>query len=497
MDYLLGIDVGTSNVKAVLYNVDGSLFRQSSFDYDMEQPLPNYAEQDPDIWWEGVLSCLRGLGLTNLNVAAIGVTGQMHSLVMLDEANKVIRKSILWCDQRTEREAKDLEKLVGRDTMQKITGNPPMTGFTLAKLLWVRKNEPENYKRCRKFMVTKDYIVYKLTGVFSADVTDASGMQLLDINKRIWSKELLEKLAIPETMLCPVHESMEVVGKTLPDIERLTGLRTGTPVIAGAGDQAAAAIGNGIIEEGSASLNLGSSGVIFAYAKKPIVDPDGRVHTMCHALPNAWHIMAVTQGAGLSLKWFKDNFYQEEQKKIGDIYYLLNKQAEVIPPGAEGLLFLPYLMGERSPILDPNAKGVFYGITPKHTRGHFVRAIMEGVALSFRDCYEVFKDMGIVVESMRFSGGGSRSDLWSRIIASAIGVELVRMKESEAGTKGMAILAGISCGVCQNIPNTVEKVVSTGNIIQKENNLENVYDIQYTRFKGLYYDLKESSIIPE
>lgn len=495
MDCLLGIDVGTSNTKAFLYDTFGKEVRHASYDYEMEQPKPKYAEQDPKIWWEGVVHCLKALDLKDVNVKGIGVTGQMHSLVMLGKQNEVIRKSILWCDQRTEAEILELERLVGRDEITRITGNPPMTGFTAAKLLWVRKNEPEIYNQCKKIMVTKDYIVFKLTGVYSADVTDASGMQFLDINKREWSKPILNKLDIDESLLCPVHESMELVGKTTDEVELLTGLKAGTPVIAGAGDQASAAIGNGIINAGNASLNLGSSGVIFAYSESPVYDKQGRVHTMCHALPNTWHIMAVTQGAGLSLKWFKDNFYQEEMLKVGDIYYLLNKKAAAVPLGSEGLLFLPYLMGERSPILDPNAKGVFFGITPKHTRGHFVRAIMEGVGLSFRDCYEVFKEMGIKIETMRFSGGGSRSDVWASIIANCLGVDLLRMSDSESGAKGMAILAGVATYVFKDIDQAVDMFVHPGDTISSDHVQKQTYDSLYIRYRKLYLDLKDSEIL--
>ena len=491
MKGLLGIDVGTSNVKAVLYDLSGTEVRKAAFDYDLEQPKPQWAEQDPSLWWQGVLHCLKNLDLAQVDIEGLGVTGQMHSLVMLDGKDQVLRKSILWCDQRTSREVEDLAAITGRNNLTMITGNPPISGFTAAKLLWVRKNEPGLYAKCRKIMVTKDYIVFKLTGFYSADVTDASGMQFLDIKRRHWSKPLLRLLALPDNILCPVHESMAVVGKTTPEIEALTGLKAGTPVIAGAGDQAAAAIGNGVMFDKTSSLNLGSSGVIFAYSKEPVYDLMGRVHTMCHALPGVWHLMAVTQGAGLSLKWFKDNFYKEEQKSGIGIYPLINKEAEAVPAGAEGLMFLPYLMGERSPILDADAKGVFYGISAKHTRAHFARAVMEGVALSFRDCMDVFREMGVKLDSMNFSGGGSQSEVWSAIIASATKTSLFRMRDAEAGAKGMAMLAGLATGVYHDPSAVARLFVKPGAPVVPDPEMESVYDKLYQRYKSVYAALRQ------
>lgn len=492
MDYLIGIDIGTSNTKVVLYDTEGNEVRASSYEYSFEQPKPKYAEQDPEIWWTAVCSCLKDLGLENEIIKGIGVTGQMHGLVMLDESGKPLRKSILWCDQRTEEQVQHMDRLAGKQVIINITGNPAMTGFTASKLLWVKENEPHLYARCKKIMVPKDYIVFRLTGVYSSDVTDASGMQLLDINTRNWSSPLIEKLGFDVDLLCPIHESMEIVGSISQAASIQTGLSEGIDVIAGAGDQAAAAIGNGIIQVGTGSINVGSSGVLFAYSQNPVYDKLGRVHTMCHALPNTWHVMAVTQGAGLSLKWFKEAFYAEELKTNRNIYDFIDKQAEAIETGSEGLIFLPYLMGERSPLLDSKAKGIFFGITPKHTKMHFSRSIMEGVGLSFKDCFQVFKEMGIEINGMRISGGGSKSKIWTQIIADCLMINLVPMQDAEAGTKGMAMLSGVATGVFDTIDEAVSKFVHENDKISFDKEKAITYNKIYQIFKNVYLNTQIS-----
>ena len=359
MNYLIGIDVGTSATKTVLFDEKGTVISSSSQEYPLYQPHNGWAEQKPEDWRDAVLKTLKEVvvqsGVAKEDVKGIGISGQMHGLVMLDEDGEVIRPSIIWCDQRTGAEVEDMLSIMPRERWIEITANPPLTGWTAAKILWVRKQEPENYKRCRHILLPKDYIRYILTGVFATEVSDASGMQLLDVAGRSWSDEVLTKLDIPREWLGDVYESCEVTGQLLFDIAEKTGLTTDTKVVGGAGDNAAAAVGTGVVKDGTAFTTIGSSGVVFAHSSQMTIDPKGRVHTCCCAVPGAWHVMGVTQGAGLSLKWFKDQFCQdyvaEAEKEGVDVYDLINRDIESIPAGSDRLIYLPYLMGERTPHL--------------------------------------------------------------------------------------------------------------------------------------------------
>jgi len=361
MAYLVGIDIGTSGTKTVLFDEKGTVIADALMEYPMYQPQNGWAEQLPSDWWQAVSGTLKAVleksGVSAGDISGIGLSGQMHGLVMLDEKDQVIRPSIIWCDQRTAAECAEITDKVGAKRIIEITANPALTGFTASKILWVRNNEPENYARCKKILLPKDYIRLMLTGEYATEVSDASGMQLLDIGKRAWSDEVLQKLDIDKALLAKVYESPEVSGRINSSAAALTGLKEGTPVVGGAGDNAAAAVGTGVVLEGQAFTTIGSSGVVYAHTNEMHIDPDGRVHTFCCAVPGCWHVMGVTQGAGLSLKWFRDNFCQAEIETAGQMgvnpYFLMDKQAESVPVGAERLLFLPYLMGERTPHLDP------------------------------------------------------------------------------------------------------------------------------------------------
>ncbi len=418
----------------------------------------------------------------------------MHGLVMLDGDGNVLRKSIIWCDQRTAKECVEITEKVGEKRLIDITANPALTGFTASKILWVRNNEPEIYEKCRKILLPKDYIRYMLTGEFATEVSDASGMQLLDIKNRCWSKEVLNALDIPIEYLGDVHESIVVSGKVHKKAAEVTGLKENTPVVGGAGDQAAGAIGNGIIKSGQISSTIGTSGVVFAHLDEPIIDEKGRVHTFCHAVPGAWHMMGVTQGAGLSLKWFRDNFCTNEielAKGMGiNPYVLMTKEAEKVPAGSRGVIYLPYLMGERTPHLNPKAKGVFFGLSAAHTKNEMLRAVIEGVSYSLLDCMEIIKDTGMNPTNVMVSGGGGKSELWRQILADMFNCKVSTNKSSEGPALGVALLAGVGTGVYKDIDEACSIAISENSVQfpKEENSL--VYKRYYEIYKKIYDDLK-------
>ncbi|WP_346898639.1 xylulokinase [Clostridium sp. UBA7503] len=498
MKYLLGIDIGTSGTKTVLFDRGGNPISSSTAEYPLYQPEIGWAEQDPQDWWKAVcITINQVIKDSNINpesISGIGLSGQMHGLVMLDGDGNVLRKSIIWCDQRTAKECVEITEKVGEKRLIDITANPALTGFTASKILWVRNNEPEIYEKCRKILLPKDYIRYMLTGEFATEVSDASGMQLLDIKNRCWSKEVLNALDIPIEYLGDVHESIVVSGKVHKKAAEVTGLKENTPVVGGAGDQAAGAIGNGIIKSGQISSTIGTSGVVFAHLDEPIIDEKGRVHTFCHAVPGAWHMMGVTQGAGLSLKWFRDNFCTNEievAKGMGiDPYVLMTKEAEKVPAGSRGVIYLPYLMGERTPHLNPKAKGVFFGLSAAHTKNEMLRAVIEGVSYSLLDCMEIIKDTGMNPTNVMVSGGGGKSELWRQILADMFNCKVSTNKSSEGPALGVALIAGVGTGVYKDIDEACSIAISENSVEfpKEENSL--VYKRYYEIYKKIYNDLK-------
>lgn len=498
MKYLLGIDIGTSGTKTVLFDRGGNPISSSTAEYPLYQPEIGWAEQDPQDWWNAVcITINQVIKDSNINpesISGIGLSGQMHGLVMLDGDGNVLRKSIIWCDQRTAKECVEITEKVGEKRLIDITANPALTGFTASKILWVRNNEPEIYEKCRKILLPKDYIRYMLTGEFATEVSDASGMQLLDIKNRCWSKEVLNALDIPIEYLGDVHESIVVSGKVHKKAAEVTGLKENTPVVGGAGDQAAGAIGNGIIKSGQISSTIGTSGVVFAHLDEPIIDEKGRVHTFCHAVPGAWHMMGVTQGAGLSLKWFRDNFCTNEievAKGMGiDPYVLMTKEAEKVPTGSRGVIYLPYLMGERTPHLNPKAKSVFFGLSAAHTKNEMLRAVIEGVSYSLLDCMEIIKDTGMNPTNVMVSGGGGKSELWRQILADMFNCKVSTNKSSEGPALGVALLAGVGTGVYKDIDEACSIAISENSVQfpKEENSL--VYKRYYEIYKKIYDDLK-------
>ena len=376
MRYLLGVDLGTSGTKTVLFDETGKVIASKTVEYPLLQPKNGWAEQDPKFWYDATIESVKAVLLQSKvnsdDVVALSIAGQMHGLVMLDKDGNVLRNAILWCDSRTQKQCDEITSLVGKQRLIEINANPALTGFTAPKILWVRENEPELYKKCTTILLPKDYVRYMLTGVKAMEISDASGTNLLDITNRVWSDEILEKLNIDKNLMPPIIESSTVAGHITKEIAELTGLKEGTIVAGGAGDNAAAALGTGVCKEGDAFVTLGTSGVIFAHTNKPSIDPLGRVHTFCAAVKNSWTAMSCTLAAGLSLRWMRDELYTLEKdieaKKGNDVYNLMTANADTVPVGSDGLIYLPYLMGERSPVLDPNARGVFFGLTARHTK---------------------------------------------------------------------------------------------------------------------------------
>ena len=499
MAYVIGVDLGTSGTKTVLFDETGKGIASHTIEYPMYQPQNGYAEQNPADWREAAFNTIRAVmdksGVRADEVRGIGLSGQMHGLVMLDAAGNVLRNSIIWCDQRTAAECVEITQKIGAERLIAITANPALTGFTASKILWVRSHEPELYAKCRHILLPKDYVRYCLTGEFATEVSDASGMQLLDIPKRQWSDEVLEKLGIEKSLLAKVYESPEITGTLTAEAAAKCGLQAGTPVVGGAGDNAAAAVGTGVVRDGRAFTTIGTSGVVFAHTSEMTIDPRGRVHTFCCAVPGAWHVMGVTQGAGLSLKWFRDQFCDTEKttaRLMGvDEYYLMDKAVMESPIGANKLLYLPYLMGERTPHLDPDARGVFFGLSGMHTRRDMLRAVMEGVTYSLRDCVEVCREMGVNVSDMMACGGGGASPVWRQMLADLYGCPVKTADSKEGPALGAAILAMVGAGMYDSVPEACDALVHTANVQEPVEANIPVYETFYQMYRSLYPALQE------
>ena len=497
--FLLGVDIGTSGTKTVLFDECGATVASATVEYPLYQPKNGWAEQDADDWYNAAVSTIRTVmtesAIDPKDLVGIGLSGQMHGLVMLDNAGKVLRKSIIWCDGRTTAECEEITRLVGAERLIELTANPALPGFTAGKILWVRNNEPETYEKCAHILLPKDYIRYKLTGAFATEVSDASGMNLLDVKNRCWCDEVLEKLNIDKALLPKVYESPEVTGYVTAEIAALTGLAEGTPVVGGAGDNAAAAVGTGVVVDGSAFTTIGTSGVVFAHTSNVTIDPKGRVHTFCCAVPGCWHVMGVTQGAGLSLKWFRDNFCAEEMqtaKGMGvDPYYLMDKQAARVPIGANKLLYLPYLMGERTPHLDANCRGVFFGLSAIHTKYDMLRAVMEGVTYSLRDCMEILRGMGVMPEEMLACGGGGSSPLWRQMLADVYNCPVSTVSSKEGPALGVAILAGVGGGLFKSVEEGCLKLIRKKDAQLPDKAANAKYEPFYQTYRALYPALRE------
>ena len=485
----LGIDVGTGGTRALIVDERGKIRAGVTAPHEeirMERPL--WAEQRPDDWWQAAIRAIRGAlaeaHLSGRDVQGIGLSGQMHGLVILDSGNNVIRPALIWCDQRSQPQVDSINRTVGSATVLSYTANPVLTGFTLPKLLWVRDNEPELYDRVRKMLLPKDYVRYRLTGEFATEVSDASGTSLFDVVRREWSAPMVEALALDAAILPKCYESVEVSGMISKSVAALTGLSAGTPVVGGGGDQAASAVGNGIVEPGLVSCTLGTSGVVFAHLEQVAYDPAGRVHTFCHAVPGKWHVMGVTQGAGLSLQWLRN------QLAPGTEYEALTTEAAKSPAGAHGLFWLPYLMGERTPHLDSTARGGWIGITAMHTRADLIRSVIEGVSYSQKDCLEIIEQLGAMVNSVRVSGGGGKSAFWRQVIANVLQKPVVTLETQEGSAYGAALLAMVGTGAYGSVPEACRSVIrETGSVMPRAME-SNLYQKWYTTYSSIYPALR-------
>jgi xylulokinase len=492
MTYWLGIDVGTGGTRALLVDAKGKIagsFTGSHEDIHMERPL--WAEQRPENWWDAskqaILGAVAQAKASGRGVRGVGLSGQMHGLVMLDALDKVIRPALIWCDQRSQAQVDAINDLLGKDAVLSYTANPVLTGFTLPKLLWVRDNEPAHFERLRKILLPKDYVRLGLTGEHVTDVADASGTSLFDVARRAWSVEMAARVGVARSHLPEVLESSRISGRISSAAAAVTGLAEGTPVVAGAGDQAASGIGNGIVENGILSCTLGTSGVVFAYMERPEYDAEGRVHTFCHAVDDAWHVMGVTQGAGLSLQWFRNNLAPATN------YDTLTREAATAAAGAQGLFWLPYLMGERTPHLDPAARGGWVGLTAKHTRADLIRSLMEGVSYSQKDCLEVIQQMGVAVDSVRLSGGGARSTLWQQMLADIFGKPVAILENQEGSAYGAALLAMVGTGEYSSVREATKASIREVRVCEPRVEQQEIYEAGYQVYRSLYPAIKSAS----
>jgi xylulokinase len=489
--FFLGIDVSTTATKVLISDDLGNVLAVASTEYSFETPRPLWSEQHPDLWWQGTQASIRAVlqqsGIDSAQIGGVGLTGQMHGLVLLDDAGNVLRPAILWNDQRTQMQCEEIHRRIGKARFIQITGNVALTGFTAPKILWVRENEPEVYARVRHILLPKDYVRYSLTGEYAIDKADGSGTVLMDLHQRDWSEEVLSALDIPRDWMPPLYEGPEVTGKVTLEAAQATGLKAGTPVMAGGGDQAAQAVGVGAVKEGIVALTLGTSGVVFATTNGAFIEPEGRLHAFCHSVPGRWHLMGVMLSAAGSLRWYRDTFAP------GVSYDELLTPAQNIPAGSDGLLFLPYLTGERTPHPDPLARGAFVGLTVRHTLAHCTRAVLEGVAFGLKDSFELMKSAGLgTITQVRVSGGGAKSPLWRQILADVFETELVTVNTTEGAAYGAALLAGVGAGKWPNVETACKMGIRvTGSTLPNQSQM-NAYRSIYPLYRDLYPALRKT-----
>ncbi|MEN6481887.1 MAG: xylulokinase [Anaerolineaceae bacterium] len=491
MKYFLGIDVSTTGSKTLLMDHTGTVIGTCSTPHSLSTPKPLWSEQNPQEWWHATVNSIQTLlkktMIQSNAIAAIGLTGQMHGLVLLDEDGNVLRPAILWNDQRTQAQCDEIHQRIGKERLIQITGNVALTGFTAPKILWVAQNEPEVYARVRQVLLPKDYIRYRLTGRYAMDKADGSGTILFEIKSRNWSPEILSALEIDPAWMPPTFEGPEFTGVVTAEAADLTGLLAGTPVAAGGGDQAAQAVGVGAVEPGIIGLTVGTSGVVFATTPTALIEPEGRLHAFCHAVPGRWHLMGVMLSAAGSLQWYRDTLAPNVS------FDELLKEAEDAPTGSEGLQFLPYLSGERTPYPDPLARGALIGLTLRHTRAHMTRAVLEGVAFGLKDSFTLIQNAGLKeITQVRASGGGTKGALWRQILASVLNTELITVNTSEGAAFGAALLAGVGAGYWHNVQEACQQTVKiTGSVTPDPKQVE-VYQQSYALFNELYPALKSS-----
>jgi len=498
-NYLLGIDIGTTGTRSLVINEDGSIIGSAVKEYPLYTPKPGWAEQEPEDWYDATIQTIKEVleknEIKGSDIKAIGLSGQMHGSVFLDKNNEVIRPAILWCDQRTEPQCQEIYNIFGYENFIKLSYNKALPGFTSPKILWLRENESENYKKVYKILLPKDYVRFMISGVYATEVSDAAGMLLMDIKNRVWSNEILNGLEIDKNFLAELYESYEISSRVNEKTAKLTGLLAGTPIAGGGGDNAAGNVGSGIIRQGIISDSIGTSGVVFAHSDSPVYDPEGRLHSFCHAVPGKWHLMGVTLSAAGSQKWYYDTFgpsksIMQERPDLKK-YKLLDAQAEKVSAGSNGLIFLPYLSGERSPHGDAYARGVFFGISYVHGQDHFVRSIMEGVAFSQLDCLNLMRSLGINSDKIVLIGGGSRSKIWREIICDIFETPLITLKNEEGPAFGAALLGGVGCGLYKSVEEAVGKTVRQADEIKPNSGNFPIYRKTYDIYRSLYKDLKD------
>src|SRR5689334_24162532 len=489
MTHLLGIDLSTTGAKALLIDREGRVVSSATTPLNLSTPHPLWSEQDPHEWWTAAANSIKQAlaegSVTGENIAAIGLTGQMHGLVLLDDNGQVPRPAILWNDQRCGAECDEIRARVTRAKLVQITGNDALTGFTAPKILWVERHEPEIHRRIRHILLPKDYIRYKLTGTLAMDKADGSGTMLFDLRKRTWSSQIVDALNISPDWLPQTFEGHEITGEVTRDAAASTGLRPGIPVVAGGGDQSAQAVGTGVVRPGTIAVTLGTSGVVFAATESPLIEPEGRLHAFCHAVVGRWHLMGVMLSAAGSLEWYRNTFAP------GSEFDELISEASKTPAASEGLLFLPYLSGERTPYPDPHARGAWVGLTMRHGQAHLTRSILEGVAFGIKDMFCLMRDAGLgAIEEVRVSGGGAKSLLWRQILADTLDAELVSVSTTEGAAFGAALLAGVGAGVWPNIDTACAQTISTRDHVTPNKDVVALYDSLYAQYKLLYPTLK-------
>jgi xylulokinase len=496
----VGVDVGTTGTKTILVDHKGKLVAKAVAEYPLHSPQLGWTEQHPADWWTATVQTIREVlqtsGVKPERIVGLGLSGQMHGSVFLDAAGEVIRPAILWNDQRTALQCEAITSKVGRKQIVAETCNPVLTGFQAPKIIWLRDHEPGNYERLAQVLLPKDYIRYRLTGEYATEVSDASGTALFNVPQRRWSDLIIGRLGLPKSWLPRVYESPEVTGAITRLAAEATGLRVGTLVVGGGGDQAAGGVGNGIVESGAVSCTTGTSGVVFAHLDSPVMDEQLRTHTFCHAVPGKWHVMGVMLSAGGSLRWLRDALFAEEKSvsaQLGvDPYELMTAEAERVPPGSEGLVFLPYLTGERTPHPDPAARGVFFGLGLTHERRHLTRAVLEGVAYGLRDCFDLIAGMGLQMPQVRVSGGGSRSRLWRQIQADVAGREMCVINMAEGAAFGAALLAGVGAGVYADVGAACRQTIRVVSTLQPRPEAVAAYEVGYQLYRSLYPTLRAS-----
>lgn len=492
----IGLDIGTSSVKALLVSPQGEVLKVTAPEYPFQTPRPLWAEADPEVWWDATQQAIRFLldGTDPSSIAGIGLTGQMHGMVALDSKGAVLRPCIMWNDQRSFLECEEMTTVIGVHEILNITGNPVLAGFTAPKILWMQKNEPEIFSKIDKIILPKDFIRYKLTGEFFTDVSDASGMSLLNVGERKWSQDIFDAMGWNKKWFAEVSESTEITSRISVTAANLTGLLEGTPVAAGGGDCAAQAVGSAIVEEGKVSVTLGTSGVVFAQSDEYRVEPEGKLHSFCHAVPGKWHMMGVMLSAAGSFQWFKNQFAKEE---IGiengggpNAYDSLTEQAAIIKPGSEGCIFLPYLSGERTPHPDPHARGAFVGLSLRHGLGHMARSVLEGVSFGLNDSLSLMRALGINPSNIILTGGGTRSTLWKQMLSDIFQSDCALVNAKEGAAYGAALLASVGIGNYSSVESASREWIRETENIYPGDNVE-IYNSFYSNYRDLYPLLKD------